>query len=170
MIVDNCTAHPKVDNLQAIKLVFYPPNTTSELQPWDQGIIQNLKCHYSHRMLEKKFFEVNCKQKTSSAKKMPKSGIHSWHNVVSNNKPGEILYRKRACQHCLYAEHDQCLNTVSVNPFELKVIESTSSPQPSTRQNAARAEAGIKRLDGIKIIVGSCSEMWLITLIACVNN
>lgn len=53
MIVDNCTAHPKIKNLKAIKLVFLPPNTTSKLQPCDQGIIQNLKKFYRGRMLQK---------------------------------------------------------------------------------------------------------------------
>lgn len=40
MFVDNCPAHPEIDNLKATKLVFLPPNTTSILQPSDQGIIQ----------------------------------------------------------------------------------------------------------------------------------
>ncbi|GFO33973.1 tigger transposable element-derived protein [Plakobranchus ocellatus] len=43
MIVDNCPAHPSVDNLKAIKLVFLPPNTTSILQPCDHGIINSFK-------------------------------------------------------------------------------------------------------------------------------
>ena len=38
MIVDNCPAHPHVEGLQAVKLVFHPPNTTSKLQPMDQGV------------------------------------------------------------------------------------------------------------------------------------
>ena len=28
MVVDNCPAHPDIDNLKAVKLVFLPPNTT----------------------------------------------------------------------------------------------------------------------------------------------
>lgn len=42
-IVDNncnCPAHPKVEGLQSIELVFLPPNFTSVLQPIDQGIIR----------------------------------------------------------------------------------------------------------------------------------
>ncbi|GFS23888.1 tigger transposable element-derived protein [Elysia marginata] len=30
----------------SIRLEFLPPNTTATLQPCDQGIIRNLKCHY----------------------------------------------------------------------------------------------------------------------------
>lgn len=54
MFVDNCPAHPKsIENLKNIRLVFFPPNTTSKLQPMDQGVIKNLKCHYRRRILKK---------------------------------------------------------------------------------------------------------------------
>lgn len=53
--VDNCPAHPKSvqSKLKNIKLVYFPPNMTSSLQPMDQGIIQNLKHHYRKRILQK---------------------------------------------------------------------------------------------------------------------
>ena len=51
MIIDNCPAHSKVNGLQAIELVFLPPNTTSKTQPMDQGVIQSLKCHYRKRVI-----------------------------------------------------------------------------------------------------------------------
>lgn len=46
LLVDNCPAHPNVEGLSAIKLCFLPPNTTSVLQPLDQGIIKSLKVHF----------------------------------------------------------------------------------------------------------------------------
>lgn len=46
LFVDNCPAHPSVENLGAIKLVFLPPNCTSVLQPMDQGVIHSLKTQY----------------------------------------------------------------------------------------------------------------------------
>lgn len=46
LIVDNCPAHPHVEGLKAIQLVFLPPNTTSKTQPMDQGVIRSLKAHY----------------------------------------------------------------------------------------------------------------------------
>ena len=46
LIIDNCPAHPNVDNLKAIQLVFLPPNTTSKTQPMDQGVIRALKAFY----------------------------------------------------------------------------------------------------------------------------
>ena len=53
MLVDNCPAHPKVSNLKSINLCFLPPNTTSCLQPMDQGIIQNLKVFYRRQVVER---------------------------------------------------------------------------------------------------------------------
>ena len=46
MFVDNCPAHPHLEKLNALKLVFLPPNATSRLQPCDMGIIKNLKVKY----------------------------------------------------------------------------------------------------------------------------
>ena len=54
LLLDNCTAH-KIENngLQLIELVFLPPNTTSYIQPLDQGIIKNFKHYYRRQMLQK---------------------------------------------------------------------------------------------------------------------
>lgn len=46
LLVDNCPAHPVVPNLSNIKLCFLPANTTSMLQPLDQGVIKSLKVHF----------------------------------------------------------------------------------------------------------------------------
>lgn len=53
LLVDNCSAHPNVKNLKAINLCFLPPNTTSVLQPLDQGIIKNLKVHFRRALVMK---------------------------------------------------------------------------------------------------------------------
>ena len=50
LFLDNCGAHPAV-HLQNVKLVFFPPNTTSRLQPLDAGIIQTVKLHYRKKMM-----------------------------------------------------------------------------------------------------------------------
>jgi hypothetical protein len=47
----NCPAQPVLQNLENIKVVFIPANTTSILQPMDQGDIRNLKCHYRKLLL-----------------------------------------------------------------------------------------------------------------------
>ena len=48
MVLDNAPAHPQMlqDLHSNIKLVFLPPNTTSLLQPMDQGVIRMFKTHF----------------------------------------------------------------------------------------------------------------------------
>jgi hypothetical protein len=55
LFVDNYPAHPPAiqHGLKNIKLVHFPPNMTSILQPMDQGIIQNLKHYYRKRVVKK---------------------------------------------------------------------------------------------------------------------
>lgn len=50
MLLDNATSHPHLQ-LQNVKLVFLPPNTTSITQPMDQGVIQTMKLKFRKRQL-----------------------------------------------------------------------------------------------------------------------
>ena len=51
LIIDNCSAHPSISNLTNVQILFLPPNTTSILQPMDQGVISSLKAHYRGRVV-----------------------------------------------------------------------------------------------------------------------
>ena len=51
LIIDNSPAHPSISNLTNVQLVFLPLNTTSILQPMDQGVIRSLKAHYRGRVV-----------------------------------------------------------------------------------------------------------------------
>ena len=53
LVIDNCPAHPHIENLKAIKLFFLPPNTTSITQPMDQGVITSLKVRYRTNVFRK---------------------------------------------------------------------------------------------------------------------
>ena len=53
LIIDNCTAHPHVENLKWIELIFLPPNTTSHTQQMDRGIIRALKAKYRSQAVRK---------------------------------------------------------------------------------------------------------------------
>ena len=53
LIIDNCTAHPVIGNLTNIEVAYLPPNTTSQTQPCDQGIIQALRHRYRMKLLTK---------------------------------------------------------------------------------------------------------------------
>ncbi|GFW94015.1 tigger transposable element-derived protein 1 [Trichonephila clavipes] len=45
LIVDNAASHPQLEHPN-VQLVFHPPNTTSLIQPLDQGIIATFKKYY----------------------------------------------------------------------------------------------------------------------------
>ena len=66
MVIDNCPAHPNVQtSLEAMKLIFLPHNTTSKLQPCDEGIIQNLKMQYRKYLLIKLIAAIEAKEEFS---------------------------------------------------------------------------------------------------------
>ncbi|CAL4065114.1 unnamed protein product [Meganyctiphanes norvegica] len=48
LLVDNCAAHPEVVGTldPRVIMMFLPPNTTSLIQPMDQGVIRNLKLKF----------------------------------------------------------------------------------------------------------------------------
>ncbi|XP_050338066.1 tigger transposable element-derived protein 4-like [Bactrocera neohumeralis] len=69
LLVDNCPAHPKIDDLRSITLVFLPPNTTSILQPMDQGVIRAFKSYF-RKFLVLKLINV--------------------HDNIKNNKVGQV--------------------------------------------------------------------------------
>ena len=53
LLADKCPTHPSIDNLVSTELIFLPPNTTSKLQPMDQGVIRSLKAHYKMISIKK---------------------------------------------------------------------------------------------------------------------
>lgn len=58
LFIDNCTAHNIIPPLKAIKVKFLPPNTTSKLQPLDQGIIKNFKSFYRKEVVRKLIIDM----------------------------------------------------------------------------------------------------------------
>lgn len=63
MIIDNRTAHPKIEGIKkAIDLLFLPPNTTAALQPMDQGVIRFLKAKYRMGMVQKMIDAIDRKK------------------------------------------------------------------------------------------------------------
>lgn len=54
LLLDNCKAHPPVDELISGNIVatLLPPNVTSLIQPMDQGVIQNFKCFYRRSFIQ----------------------------------------------------------------------------------------------------------------------
>ena len=55
LLMDNCSAHP--EELKtcdgSVTCMFLPPNTTSLIQPMDQGVLQAMKKRYKRKLLQK---------------------------------------------------------------------------------------------------------------------
>ena len=51
LIIDNCPAHPVIENLSR-KISFLSPNTTTVSQPMDQEVIRCLKAHVRKRLVK----------------------------------------------------------------------------------------------------------------------
>lgn len=60
LFIDNCTAHTVVPLLSNVKVIFLPANTTSKLQPLDQGIIHSFKRHYRREVV---LYTLGCIEK-----------------------------------------------------------------------------------------------------------
>ncbi|KAK3731990.1 hypothetical protein QZH41_005495 [Actinostola sp. cb2023] len=102
MFVDNCTAHVSVTGLTNTRLIFFPPNCTSKLQPADQGIIQNLEVHYRKTMVRKmlQYLDENQPIKAIDLKDAVFMMAKAWDNVSQTTIkncwkkagfPGEVL-------------------------------------------------------------------------------
>jgi hypothetical protein len=59
----------KVINLSNLKLVFLPANTTSVVQPLDQGIIACTKAHYCRQLVQWVIAEADKPEKTGKSLK-----------------------------------------------------------------------------------------------------
>lgn len=71
LIIDNAPTHFSDIELSNVTVKFFPPNTTSRLQPLDQGVIKNMKVHFKRRLLQHVLaFVDDCSLATEITKKI----------------------------------------------------------------------------------------------------
>lgn len=92
LFIDNCTAHPHM-NLSNVELKFFPVNTTSLLQPLDQGIIQNFKTIYRKYFLKSVIASTMvCNSATEIAKSISiLDAIHMIKRAVDEIKQSTVM-------------------------------------------------------------------------------
>lgn len=65
IFIDNCSAHGDIPKLSNIKVKYLPPNTTSKLQPLDQGIIQSFKINYRKEVVQQFLRDIELQTPTN---------------------------------------------------------------------------------------------------------
>lgn len=64
LFLDNCSSHMQIPVLQATKVAYFPPGTTSKAQPIDQGIVHSVKSRYRTRLTERLLYDMQQKRES----------------------------------------------------------------------------------------------------------
>ena len=139
LVIDNCPSHPDIANLKAIKLFFLPPNTTSQTQLMDQGVIRSLKAIYRKHVVRK---IIQCVDRNKSLPKISllqgmQMLVSAWDAVTT--KTVVNYFRKSK----ISVESQNAAVTDDDNPFkELEEeIENLRSVQPDLVSNTIDASS-----------------------------
>ena len=93
LLRDNATSHV-TDNiaLQSVRILFLPPNTTSEIQPMDAGVIASFKAHYRAQFLKwkLKLLEKECYSKCNILQALQFIAV-AWEKILQRDYQ-ELLY------------------------------------------------------------------------------
>ena len=88
LFIDNCPAHNLMGNFTNIEIQFLPPNTTSVLQPMDQGVINSFKSHYRRRLVNRYLAAIENREDVNSIRINIKQAIDmiaiAWREVTSS--------------------------------------------------------------------------------------
>lgn len=176
LTVDNCPAHPPVQT-EFIKLVFLPPNTTSVLQPMDQGIIKAIKVKFRKKLVLK---IINQEEQGKDIKISVLDAIlmisDAWNDIstttirncfhhagfkASVNDETEIVNENNLDTECFseeniqsFAEVDDALLT-NEEPNEEEIVKSILN-----EKNNDESEQGDEESEEIVFKVPSISEMY----------
>lgn len=86
LFIDNCGAHNNIPYLSHVTVQFFPANTTSKLQPLDQGIIKNFKTLYRKEIIQKLILDIEKDKQISPVNLLDAVRFISkaWHNVADS--------------------------------------------------------------------------------------
>nr|XP_006010507.1 PREDICTED: tigger transposable element-derived protein 4-like [Latimeria chalumnae] len=146
LFVDNCPAHPHIDNLQATTMVFLPPNTTSKLQPMDQGIIKCLKQHYHCQLIQHMLNCFKCKQDTAINLHQGITFTHSaWRKVSS--KCISACFRKAGFVISGQTTNSDLVNYLHHHPYHLSGKDDDDDEEEEEEDNLPLSALKSMRLE-----------------------
>jgi len=130
MLCDNCAAHSNDVKLTNVKLVFLPPNTTSLIQPMDQGIIANFKKQYRSLVLRRLVNDMDTSEARAAevARKL---------NVLDS-----LHMQREAWNRITHATIVNCCRKAS-----FVVPEEDNEPEEDSQQNAVYVPPGMAAED-----------------------
>ena len=130
LFVDNCTAHKKdsIPPLSNIKVVYFPANMTSVLQPMDQGIIKNFKHFYRVLLVKNVLSDQFNKNKDNQIKvdvlQAARMCSTAWDQVTS--KTVANCFKKAGYLHA--EDKDEEIEETNENDKEQNVVEILDDP------------------------------------------
>lgn len=112
LFMDQCPAHPVNLELRNIKLIFFPANCTSQLQPLDLGIIHAFKTNYRRILVRKLLTFIDCGRDPKTFKVSVLDALHfiarSWMDIKTSTivncfkkagfSPQEIEEEENSCE------------------------------------------------------------------------
>jgi len=90
LLLDNAPVHSKEPSLSNVELFFLPPNTSSLIQPLDQGIIKSCKDNYKRHLMDLVSLEIDNNENLTQEDLLKKINCYdaivwiakSWENVT----------------------------------------------------------------------------------------
>ena len=123
LLLDNCSAHI-IDGLilKNVTLLFFPPNTTSVLQPMDQGIIQNMKVHYKRQLVSSYIVQLELPEPTDpeKTKKIQKWNVLQACNAVADawEKVSKTTIYNCFNRMCVFPESSEVEANLATDDFD----------------------------------------------------
>ncbi|UYV84506.1 TIGD4 [Cordylochernes scorpioides] len=128
LTMDNCSAHDTKDlDLPNVRIVYFPANCTSRIQPLDQGIIAAFNCHFLSRLVKNALLGIESEQTTVkwNILQAMRAMAASWDSVSSQTikncfkKLGQLLKAKQLIR---FHFQKQCLMSLKNGPnsFQLQ--------------------------------------------------
>nr|XP_042909800.1 tigger transposable element-derived protein 4-like [Parasteatoda tepidariorum] len=147
LFMDNAPCHSFYENLKSVKLQFLPPNTTSEIQPLDQGVIRCFKLEYRRFVLRRLLSLIDCDKNSSqiiqsiTVLDAIRWIRHAWENV----KGQTIVNCFKKCE----LSNTALEATIDAADLENEVVELSKAAAIQYDPNSDKYENGLECYDDL---------------------